>query len=151
MNSKIKELLHSHCESYLKTKLLEYQKRNKELYQSLNSEEKSSAGDKHETGRAMIQLEIEKLGNQIKKIEKEYSFFLKINNKIISNNISIGSLVITNKNLFYITISAGIFQNNSKKYYCISQNSPIGTVLIGKKIKDNFIFNNEKLVIINIF
>ena len=77
MNSKIKELLHSHCESYLKTKLLEYQKRNKELYQSLNSEEKSSAGDKHETGRAMIQLEIEKLGNQIKKIEKEYLFFLK--------------------------------------------------------------------------
>lgn len=150
MNIQIKELLYNHCKSYLTSKLSEYQKRNKELYQSLSCEEKSSAGDKHETGRAMIQLEIEKLGNQIKEIELEYAFFLKINNKTISANISTGSLVITNKNLFYITISAGVFRNNSKKYYCISQKSPFGSVLIGKKIRDNFIFNKEKIEILNI-
>ena len=151
MNIHIKELLYNHCKSYLTSKLSKYQKRNKELYQSLSCEEKSSAGDKHETGRAMIQLEIEKLGNQIKEIELEYDFFLKINNKIISTNISIGSIVVTNKNLFYITISAGVFQNNSKKYYCISPKSPIGCLLIGKKINDSFIFNKEKIEILNIF
>ena len=150
MNNKIKKLLYNHCESYLRGRLSDYQKRNKELYQSLSSEEKSSVGDKHETGRAMIQLEIEKLGNQIKEIELEYAFFLKINNKIITTNISTGSLVITNKNLFYITISAGVFHNNSKKYYCISQKSPIGSLLVGKKIKDSFIFNKEKIEILNV-
>ena len=31
----------------------------------LQSESKSSAGDKHETGRAMLQLEAEKLGKQL--------------------------------------------------------------------------------------
>ena len=150
MSKRIKKLLYNHCESSIKSRLLNYKKRSKDLYLCLNSETKSSAGDKHETGRAMIQLEIEKLGNQIKEIELEYAFFLKINNKTISTNISTGSLVITNKNLFYITISAGVFRNNSKKYYCISQKSPFGSVLIGKKIRDNFIFNKEKIEILNI-
>ena len=62
----IKELLYNHCESNIKSRLENYKKRSHELYESLNSETKSSAGDKHETGRAMIQLDREKTGYQIK-------------------------------------------------------------------------------------
>ncbi len=37
---------------------------------ALNSETKSSAGDKHETGRAMLQLEMEKAGQQLKEVQE---------------------------------------------------------------------------------
>ena len=77
----IKELLYKHCESYVKSRLKRYKKRSNELFIALNSETKSSAGDKHETGRSMIQLEREKSGEQIKKIEKEHQIFSKINKK----------------------------------------------------------------------
>ena len=36
----------------------------KEIKEALFEEIKSSVGDKHETGRAMLQLEREKVGNQ---------------------------------------------------------------------------------------
>ena len=64
--SVLKKALFNHCRSLLEKKMgvLEQQKEN--LQKDLTSEAKSSAGDKHETGRAMIQLELEKLGNQIR-------------------------------------------------------------------------------------
>ena len=151
MNSKIKELLHSHCESYLKTKLLEYQKRNKELYQSLNSEEKSSAGDKHETGRAMIQLEREKLGIQLAETETNYRKILALKNNHSSIIVGVGSLVITNKANYYIAISIGECKLEDERCYCISPQSPIGKLLLGKKLGERIDFNNNISTVLNIF
>ena len=61
----LKDLLFAHCQHYIKAKQLLLEKQKEALQLALTSESKSSAGDKHETGRAMIQLEREKLGNQI--------------------------------------------------------------------------------------
>ena len=69
MNRTIKTLLFDHCKSFLESKLHGYKKSLDLLYESLNSETKSSAGDKHETTRAMIQIEREKNSNRIKEIE----------------------------------------------------------------------------------
>ena len=49
MNRTIKTLLFDHCKSFLESKLYAYKKSLDLLYESLNSETKSSAGDKHET------------------------------------------------------------------------------------------------------
>jgi len=59
MNRTIKTLLFDHCKSFLESKLAAHKNQIDLLYESLYSETKSSAGDKHETGRALIQLEIE--------------------------------------------------------------------------------------------
>ena len=71
MNRTIKTLLFDHCKSFLESKLHGYKKSLDLLYESLNSEIKSSAGDKHETGRALIQLEIEKNWKSIKRSRKK--------------------------------------------------------------------------------
>ena len=71
MKFELKKLLYNYCESFLKRKLTNYQNQKKELFESLESETKSSAGDKHETGRAMIQLEIEKLGKQRQVVDQD--------------------------------------------------------------------------------
>ena len=48
-----------------------------ELQQSLDSETKSSAGDKHETGRAMLQIDLEKAGKSTFRNSKNKRYFKK--------------------------------------------------------------------------
>ena len=129
-------------------KTLEQQK--KSLQKDLTSETKSSVGDKHETGRAMIQLEREKLGNQIREIELNYQRLNTIENVKTSNSISLGSIIFTDKANYYVAIAADSCEVNSKVFYCISSQSPIGKLLIGKKVNESIIFNNIESTIIEI-
>ena len=128
--------------------VLEQQK--KSLQKDLTSETKSSAGDKHETGRAMIQLEREKLGNQIREIELNYKRLNTIKDVKTSTIISLGSLIFTDKINYYVAIAADSCEVNSKVFYCISSQSPIGKLLIGKKINESIMFNNIKSTILEI-
>ena len=147
----IKINLFKHCEIILKKKLNTFYNQKKELKQALNSESKSSAGDKHEIGRAMIHLEMEKLGNLITEAEQNFKKLQFITNH--NNNtevIGLGSVVITNKANYYISIAADIYKINSKIFYCISPKSPIGKLLLGKKIDDKIEFNNQVIKIIKI-
>ena len=129
-------------------RLLEQQK--KSLQKDLTSETKSSAGDKHETGRAMIQLEREKLGNQIREIELNYQRLNTIKDVKTSTIISLGSIIFTDKANYFIAIAADFCEVNSKVFYCISSQSPIGKLLIGKKINESIMFNNIKSTILEI-
>ena len=62
---KIKEALFSQCESFVNKRLQTVEAVLSSNQKALQSETKSSAGDKHETGRAMLQLEMEKAGQQL--------------------------------------------------------------------------------------
>ena len=74
----IKESLFKKCEAFVEKRLQSIQKANSEIQESLLSETKSSAGDKHETGRAMLQLEREKTGQQLAEIQKTQEILSKI-------------------------------------------------------------------------
>jgi hypothetical protein len=128
--------------------VLEQQK--KSLQKDLTSETKSSAGDKHETGRAMIQLEREKLGNQIREIELNYQRLNTIKDVKTSTIISLGSIIFTDKANYFIAIAADFCEVNSKVFYCISSQSPIGKLLIGKKINESIMINNIVSTILKI-
>ena len=72
----IKEQLYEFCRAYIDGRTIRINESIKSIQESLSSETKSSAGDKHETGRAMLQLEREKLGPTINGNGKNgYSFF----------------------------------------------------------------------------
>jgi hypothetical protein len=72
--SLIKTAVYHHCESYLRQKAKGYLSQDQSLLESLDSEGKSSAGDKHETGRAMIQLEREKLAQQRERNDQDIKY-----------------------------------------------------------------------------
>ena len=128
--------------------VLEQQKNN--LQKDLVSEIKNSAGDKHETSRAMIQLELEKLGKQIYEIELNDEKLNTIKVFKTSTSVSLGSVIFTNKANYYIAIAADSCHVNSKVFYCISPQSPIGKLLIGKKINESIIFNDVESIILEI-
>tara|TARA_B100001175_G_scaffold60893_1_gene49402 strand:- start:316 stop:711 length:396 start_codon:yes stop_codon:yes gene_type:complete len=126
------------------------EQQNKSLHKDLNSETKSSAGDKHETGRAMIQMEREKLGNQIREIKLDYKRLNTIKDFKTSTSISLGSIIFTDKANYYVAIAADSCKINSKLFHCISTQSPIGKLLIGKKINEIIMFNNIESTILQI-
>lgn len=114
---------------------------------ALESETKSSAGDKHETGRAMLQLEMEKASLQLESANKMKETLAKINFHSISDISRLGSLVITSLGNYFLAISVGKVEISKKVYYAVSMSSPIGKHLLGTKVGDEIHFN-EKLIII---
>lgn len=117
---------------------------------SLGSETKSSAGDKHETGRAMVQLEREKLGMQLSEAEKMEQLMAKVPRHCSHANVSLGSLVKTNAQWYFLSISAGAYTQDTVTVYCVSPATPIGRGLLGKVVGDSFVFNGNTIEILEI-
>ena len=66
----LKKDLYLFCQAYISNRKARIEARIAAVSEALEAESKSSAGDKHETGRAMLQLEREKLGHQLAEAEK---------------------------------------------------------------------------------
>lgn len=147
----MKQALLDFCWSYVDERTTRLKKQGDELWESLNSETKSSAGDKHETGRAMVQLEQEKLGQQLQELDATRSILNKIKIDKRSNKIRLGSLVKTSMADYFIAISAGAFKHDQGIVYCISANAPIAKLLIGKENGENFVFNGKGQSILEVF
>ena len=147
----VKKHLYNYCFEFIESRLKTITNSILELQQSLGSETKSSAGDKHETGRAMIQIDLEKAGNQLLEIQKTKDILKKVDISKSSEIICLGSLVYTTKSNYFIAISAGNISIDDQQYYTISMDTPMGQLLTAKRIGDEVIFRDEKIKIENVF
>jgi transcription elongation GreA/GreB family factor len=146
----IKETVYNLCKIYVDKRLETVENIISSNQKALQSETKSSAGDKHETGRAMLQLEMEKAGQQLAGISQMRLILAKIDLLNTSKNVHLGSLVYTNKATYFLSISAGQLTVESKPIFAISLSSPIGKLLLGKKENEEFFFNGQRYKITNI-
>lgn len=135
-----KEALYKQCVAVVENRLQTVTKTISEIQESLTSETKSSAGDKHETGRAMLQLEREKAGNQLAEIVKVKEALSKIDPSKPSTTVGLGSVVFTTQSNYFVAISAGQLTIDSEGFYAISPSTPIGQLLIGKRVGDTVVF-----------
>ena len=136
----VKKALYQKCEEYVNERLANIRAAISSAQESANDDSKSSAGDKHETGRAMAQLEQEKLSGQLAENQKLQQALSTLHPERTSAFISPGSLVITDKGNYYISISAGKLVLDGETYFAVSAASPIGKELIASQGK-NFSFN----------
>jgi len=144
--SKIKQQLYQKCLEFVDERLKTVTKIMDSNKKALFSETKSSAGDKHETGRAMLQLEMEKASQQFNSINQMKHIIQKVNLEKNSEIVSLGSLIITDKANYFLAISYGKIIIDSVDYYAVSTNSPIGKQLLGKHIGDVISFNNAEIL-----
>lgn len=114
-----------------------------DLQESLSSESKSTAGDKHDTSRAMIHLEQEKIQHQFSEIQLQLNQLERIRQVVPKRSIGFGSLVTTSSELFLVGIGLGKQIINGQIIYCVGIESPIGKLLLGKTLNENFIFNGS--------
>jgi len=143
----LKETLYTLCLNLVNERETSIQANFSSIQEAMLSETKSSAGDKHETGRAMLQLDREKLGNQLMEIQKVKEILFKVKTDVVSKQGSLGSIVYTSKANYFISVSVGELSVNNEKFYAIASNTPIGKLLLGKKVGDSVSFRDQHFVI----
>ncbi len=117
---------------------------------ALQSETKSSAGDKHETGRAMLQLEMEKASQQFSVISNMNEVLQRIDINTNNKIAKLGSLIHTNQGSYFLAISVGKIDIVDGEIFVISPSSPIGKLLLGKVIGETVYFNGKQIEILEI-
>lgn len=136
-----KEKLLNFCKATLKRKIELISFSMDEIKGSMENETKSSAGDKHETARARMQAEHEKLSWQLDELKGQLVLLERIDVKASVKSISNGNLVETNKGLFFISVPLGKVELDEKTAYAISPVSPLGKKLMGLKVSDQLKVN----------
>ena len=116
-----------------------------------NNLKKSSAGDKFETSRTLMQTEYDKIHNQLLMFKNQLRAIKSISLSDKKNKVGVGSFIKTNKSFYFISIGLGkqIIDNND--IYIISLSSPIGKLLNNKKKGDKIVFNNKEELIKDIY
>ena len=143
----IKQDLYNQCLQLVDKRYKSIQNHIADIQNSLLSETKSSAGDKHETGRAMLQLEREKAGHQLAEVNKLRTALSKVDIEKNQTQVGIGSLVLTSKANYFIAVSLGQLKIDDKTAYAISPGTPIGQLLLGKTLGEEIMFNNSTFII----
>ena len=115
--------------------------------ESRDSDTKSSAGDKFETGREMMQREMDKISASIDQSKNQLNFLLKINLNLPYSTVDLGCLIITDQGIYYISIGLGKVEINAEIIYAISLDSPIGQLFKGKRVGDILEFRGKTLKI----
>jgi len=146
----LKKVAFTHCGTFVAERLERLNSQSKEISDALTSETKSSAGDKHETGRAMLQLEREKLGAQLAEAEKMQSLLHKVPRNTAFTSVGLGAMVVTKGSSYFIGVSAGEIIHENEKIFCISPATPIGKLLMGKQAGDSFSFQSKETTILTV-
>jgi len=143
----LKQLVHHACLESVQQKINLIQQSMQEAQLSANEETKSSAGDKYETGRAMAQLEIEKLSSQLAILQGQLQELNRAGQTQHANHIAFGSLVHTDAGVFYIATNAGNLVVDGKKIFAISPQAPIAQKMIGLSVRETLDMNGRAFTV----
>jgi transcription elongation GreA/GreB family factor len=143
----IKKELYKQCLDYVKKRMEAALQGIEEAREASNDDTKSSAGDKFETGRAMMEQETERNTVQLNEANKLKVALNQLNPNAVSDKAETGSLVITNNGNFYISVSAGMLTIDGETYFAISPASPVGLKLMGQKVGYEFQLKDKQYLI----
>jgi transcription elongation GreA/GreB family factor len=128
----VKLALHNHCIELASSKVEALEQELNATRESATTESKSSAGDKHETGRAMMHLEQEKLHKQLAEAQTIVAELARIDATTIHTQIGLGTLVKTDKATFLLAAGLGKVDFEGITYFVVSTKAPIAAQFLGK-------------------
>jgi hypothetical protein len=146
-----KQKLKSACEEILRQRISTATQAMQQAQESANSDEKSSAGDKHETGRAMGQIDRDMNARQLEEAKRELEIIHTISTEAIHQKAGIGSVVECADFTFFISLGLGTTSVDEKKIIFLSPAAPIAKLISGKANGEKFSMNGKVTVIKNIF
>lgn len=115
-----------------------------------NSDTKSSAGDKHEVGRAMVQQELDRLEARLSTVWSMQQELARLQVDGVHQQVGLGSLVTTEHGTYFVAIGLGALELDGERCYIISLASPLGQALRGKRSGETITFNGERRTIISV-
>jgi hypothetical protein len=116
--------------------------------QAANSEEKSSAGDKYETSRAMSHLERDMQTRQLTENLKELSMLHAISTNTIYDTTTAGAFVQCAEISFLVAAGLGKQIIDGETILFLSPNAPLAKLLEHKKAGDKFLFNGRDIIVV---
>jgi transcription elongation GreA/GreB family factor len=145
-----KEDVYKHCLQVVMNKMQASQAALDELTSSLGNETKSTAGDKYETARAMLHIEQENTSRQLQAVKEQLTTLEALNITANTGKVINGSLVTTDKNIFFISVALSKVLVNGVAVIALSALSPLGQKLMGQGVQDRVEMNGISYIITEI-
>ena len=141
----IKKELHALLES----RLIEMNNQLESLKASRSSADKSTAGDKHEVGRAMMQEELDRIESRIVVCKR---MMQEAERMPVSTHTTAawGSLLETSMGWIYLSVPAGKLHCQGQSIMCISTDSPLGQFLQGHRAGEKLSFRSTTVVLMDV-
>ncbi len=140
----VKKKLISFCRDWVAERISVAQIAMDNAQEAANEEGKSSAGDKYETGHAMMQIERDKAAQQLEEARKLKQIVDGLNEAAHTDMVRLGSIVQTTRYQFFIAISIGKISMDGIDYLFVSPQSPVGKLLVNKKLGEHILFNQTE-------
>jgi len=102
------------------------------IQESIRSETKSTAGDKHDTTRELMQQERNKVAQNMSHQLLAQKIIIELRKSKSSKQIGFGSLIQTNSSWIYIGISIGKVIYRDQDVLCVSPVSPLARAFESK-------------------
>jgi transcription elongation GreA/GreB family factor len=142
-----KEKVYLHCVSLINEKISTIQSSLDDIRTSIGNETKSTAGDKYETARAMLDIERENILGQMRVLREQKAALELLNNESSHGKAAAGSLVKTDKGYFYLSVALSRLIIDNVLVFALSAESPLGRKLLGVSIGDMVDFNSSSYII----
>jgi hypothetical protein len=147
MDNKKNKLIEQ-CLLILKERADNAKKAMDELQQSAN--EYGLPKDRYDSFRTQVLRKRDLFAEQYQKTMDEIDLIKKIDPEKKSEKVEFGSILITNKQKLFVSISLGKIVLENEEYYAISTQVPIYNAIKGKKAGEKFEFNGNKFEIIKL-
>lgn len=114
--------------------------------QAANEEERSTAGDKYDTARAMSHINQDMFGKQLSEVLKLKQHLVQTSFESELNAVQSGAIVTTNTGVYFIAASVGAIVVEGKQIMVISPISPIAQQMLGKGVGEQVVFNGTIII-----
>ena len=149
---RFKSSLKNYCLTLIEQRINHSRQAMNQAQHAANSEEKSSAGDKYETSRAMNQRERDMFAQQLDAALQELSLAASIDCSGINNTTVPGTVIISQNACFFIFAGLGKLKFEGKDVFVISPRAPLVVEqFFQKKSTDSFLINGKTDYIVDIF
>ncbi len=145
----IKQELLQVCMDYVNKRIYNYKLEMDTIKESIENNDKGSSED-DDSGNGKLLNDLEKNAQHLNDATKMLETLKQINPKIQNESGALGSIVYTQTNTFFLSVSVGKIELDNSSYFAISLQSPIGMLLKNKIKGDQINFNGTLYTITNI-
>jgi len=143
----LKQIIYNHYLQKINDHVAMLQQVMADLKESGSNETKSTAGDKHETALAMLQIEQANTRGQLQEALSLRAALEKIDPATSSSMILNGSLVKTNRGYLFLSVALGKAVIENIQVITLSPQSPLGQKLMGLSVGEAAGINNIEYII----
>ena len=146
-----KQGLKAQCVSMLRERVDTARQAMESAQESANNEDKSSAGDKYETGRAMSQIDRDRSAGQMDEAVQELIKLQSIDADLLHKEGTNGAVVICGDAVYFIATGLGVIEHEGHKVAILSPKAPLSNLLRGKVKGETVAFNGKTIEITDVF